>query len=72
MIKFKIYLTINLNIYISFLVVREGDDAKKALPNAPSLKDEIKRLPVVQLSGKVKGLDLILDKGNELRVGIIY
>ncbi|XP_012526680.1 WD repeat-containing protein 3 [Monomorium pharaonis] len=38
------------------------------LPSAPSLTDEIKRLPVVQVSGKVKGLDLIIGKGNELRL----
>ncbi|XP_020288110.1 WD repeat-containing protein 3 [Pseudomyrmex gracilis] len=47
---------------------QEGDDAKKALSKEPSLKDKIKRLPVVQFSGKVKGLDLILGKGNELRL----
>lgn len=47
---------------------KEGNDAEKELPNAPSLKDEIKRLPVVQVSGKAKGLDLVIGKGNELRL----
>lgn len=35
---------------------------------APSLMDEIKRLPTVQVSGKVKGLNLIMGNENELRV----
>jgi len=47
---------------------REGNDTEKELPKAPSLKDEIKRLPVVQVSGKAKGLDLVIGRGNELRV----
>ncbi|XP_011691518.1 PREDICTED: WD repeat-containing protein 3 [Wasmannia auropunctata] len=47
---------------------KEGNDAEKELPNAPSLKDEIKRLPVVRVSGKAKGLDLVIGKGNELRL----
>lgn len=50
------------------LINREGNDAEKELPTAPSLNDEIKRLPVVRVSGKAKGLDLVIGKGNELRV----
>lgn len=49
-------------------VNREGNDAEKQLPDAPSLTDEIKRLPTFKVSAKVKGLDLIIGKGNELRV----
>lgn len=54
-------------IYIIY-INREGNDAEKELPTAPSLKDEIKRLPVIQVSGKAKGLDLVIGRGNELRV----
>lgn len=50
---------------------REGNNEEKQLPNAPSLTDEIKRLPTFKISSKVKGLDLIIGKGNELRVSII-
>ncbi|KMQ87804.1 wd repeat-containing protein 3 [Lasius niger] len=49
---------------------QEGNGTEKELSNAPSLRDEIKRLSVVQVSGKAKGLDLIMGKGNELRVCI--
>ncbi|KYM96065.1 PREDICTED: WD repeat-containing protein 3 [Cyphomyrmex costatus] len=42
--------------------------AEKELPTAPSLKNEIKRLPIVRVSGKAKGLDLVIGRGNELRV----
>lgn len=42
------------------------------LSKEPSLKDKIKRLSVVQFSGKVKGLDLILGKEDELRVSDTY
>ncbi|KAL0112869.1 hypothetical protein PUN28_012250 [Cardiocondyla obscurior] len=47
---------------------KEGNDAEKELSSAPALTDEILRLPVVQVSGKVKGLDLVIGKENELRV----
>lgn len=55
----------------SVIINREGKDTEKELSNAPSLRDEIKRLPVIQISGKAKGIDLIMGKGNELRVSII-
>lgn len=59
------------NTCISFSVNREGSDTKIELPSVPSLRDEITHLPVVKVSAKkVKGLDLILGKGNELRVSI--
>ncbi|XP_046466507.1 WD repeat-containing protein 3 [Neodiprion pinetum] len=35
-----------------------------------SLKNEIKRLPVIKASNKAKGLDLVLGKGGELRICI--
>ncbi|XP_014476542.1 PREDICTED: WD repeat-containing protein 3 [Dinoponera quadriceps] len=47
---------------------KEGNDAEKQLPDAPSLTDEIKRLSTFKVSSKVKGLDLIIGKGNELRI----
>ncbi|XP_012232010.1 WD repeat-containing protein 3 [Linepithema humile] len=47
---------------------KQGSDAETNPSTAPSLRDEIKRLPVVQVSGKVKGLDLIMGKENELRL----
>lgn len=47
---------------------KEENNAEKELPSAPSLTDEIKRLSVVQVSGKVKGFDLVIGKGNELRL----
>ncbi|XP_050445481.1 WD repeat-containing protein 3 [Cataglyphis hispanica] len=47
---------------------QKGNDTEKELSNASSLRDEIKRLPVIQISGKAKGIDLIMGKGNELRV----
>lgn len=56
-----------MHIFLCF-TNREENNAEKQLPSAPSLKDEIKRLPVVQVSGKAKGLDLVIGKGNELRV----
>lgn len=37
----------------------------------PSLKDKIKRLPVVRVTGKAKGLDLIIGRGSELQVRIL-
>ncbi|KAG5332620.1 WDR3 protein, partial [Acromyrmex heyeri] len=47
---------------------KEGNAAEKELPTTPSLKDEIQRLPVIRVSGKAKGLDLVIGRGNELRV----
>ncbi|EZA47881.1 hypothetical protein DMN91_003248 [Ooceraea biroi] len=47
---------------------QQEENKGKEVPNAPSLEDEIKRLSVVQVSGKVKGLDLIVGKENELRL----
>jgi len=47
---------------------REGNAVEKELPTTPSLKDEIQRLPVIRVSGKTKGLDLVIGRGNELRV----
>lgn len=52
----------------TFLINREGRDAEKELPDSPSLEDEIKRLPAFKISSKIKGLDLIIGKKNELRV----
>ncbi|XP_072756737.1 WD repeat-containing protein 3 [Anoplolepis gracilipes] len=49
---------------------QESNDTEKESSSAPSLRDEIKRLPVIGIMGKVKGLDLIMGKGNELRVCI--
>ncbi|KAH0946147.1 hypothetical protein HN011_001484 [Eciton burchellii] len=49
---------------------QEGNDTEKKISNVPSLQDEIKRLPIIQVSSKVKGLDLIIGKGNELRLCI--
>lgn len=55
-------------MYNILSINRERNDTEKNPSTAPSLRDEIKRLPVVQVSGKVKGLDLIMGKENELRV----
>ncbi|GAB1867885.1 WD repeat-containing protein 3 [Camponotus japonicus] len=48
---------------------QEGNDTEE-LSNAPALRDEIKRLPIVQILGKPRGLDLVMGKGNELRICI--
>ncbi|XP_011643743.1 WD repeat-containing protein 3 isoform X1 [Pogonomyrmex barbatus] len=47
---------------------QKKNDAGKELSSAPSLIDEIKRLPIIHLSNKAKGLDLIIGKENELRL----
>ncbi|XP_015181340.1 PREDICTED: WD repeat-containing protein 3 [Polistes dominula] len=44
------------------------DEANTQLLNAAILKDEIKRLPQIKVSHKVKGLDMVMGKGSELRV----
>lgn len=36
--------------------------------NIPTLKDEIKRLPAIKASNKVKGIDMLMGKGDELRI----
>ncbi|XP_011144866.1 WD repeat-containing protein 3 isoform X2 [Harpegnathos saltator] len=47
---------------------KEGKDAEKDLPTAPTMMDEIRRLSAFRISDKVKGIDLIIGKGNELRI----
>lgn len=47
---------------------REDNDAGPNSSNAPTLKDQVKRLPIFKVSGIAKGLDLIIGKGGELRV----
>lgn len=47
---------------------QQEENNTEELPNAPALRDEIKRLPIVQILGKPRGFDLIMGKGNELRI----
>ncbi|KAG7200923.1 hypothetical protein KM043_003284 [Ampulex compressa] len=47
---------------------KEDNDAGPNSSNAPTLKDQVKRLPIFKVSGIAKGLDLIIGKGGELRV----
>ncbi|XP_012276684.1 WD repeat-containing protein 3 [Orussus abietinus] len=45
------------------------ENSVEVLPsNTPTLKDEIKRLPVIKVSNKAKDLDVIMGGGNELRI----
>ncbi|XP_043500051.1 WD repeat-containing protein 3 [Polistes fuscatus] len=46
------------------------DDTNTQFLNAVTLRDEIKRLPQIKVSHKVKGLDMVMGKGGELRICI--
>ncbi|KZC12214.1 PREDICTED: WD repeat-containing protein 3 [Dufourea novaeangliae] len=50
--------------------VKSGDNNEADLSGVPTIKDEIVRLPVVKVSAKAKGLNMIMGKGGELRVCI--
>ncbi|XP_015606327.1 WD repeat-containing protein 3 [Cephus cinctus] len=51
---------------------KEGNSTEDVIPDlsssSSSLKDEVKRLPPIKVENKAKGLDLIIGKGEELRV----
>lgn len=64
----SLYFNTHIYIFFFFFIYRKENDAETEVPKVPSLEDEIKRLSVVQVSGQMKGLDLIMGKENELRV----
>lgn len=55
----------NINIYF---LNRSGDTTETNLSGAPTVKDEIIRLPFIKISAKVKGLCLVMGRSGELRV----
>lgn len=75
--KSKIFLNSILNSYLNFFFVflfREG--LSEVISTDLSIKDELKRLPSINIkvannlkqSNKVKAVDLVMGRGNELRV----
>ncbi|KAI4483042.1 hypothetical protein M0804_008097 [Polistes exclamans] len=46
------------------------DEVNTQFLNTVTLRDEIKRLPHIKVSDKVKGLDMVMGKGGELRICI--
>lgn len=47
---------------------RSGGSVEADLSGIPTIKDEIIRLSVIKVSGKAKGLDMVMGRGGELRV----
>ncbi|CAK9807252.1 WD repeat-containing protein 3 [Anthophora plagiata] len=49
---------------------KSGNSTKTNFSEASTIKDEVIRLPNIKVSGKAKGLDLIMGRGGELRICI--
>lgn len=62
----------SLLTYISLILHRAGIDHKENEEETITLKDAVRRLPVVaKTEGKVKAVHLVLGRGAELRVSIL-
>ncbi|CAK9814890.1 WD repeat-containing protein 3 [Anthophora quadrimaculata] len=49
---------------------KSENSTKINFSEASTIKDEVIRLPIIKVSGKAKGLDLIMGRGGELRICI--
>ncbi|CAK9821652.1 WD repeat-containing protein 3 [Anthophora retusa] len=49
---------------------KSGNSTKTNFSETSTIKDEVIRLPIIKVSGKAKGLDLIMGRGGELRICI--
>ncbi|KOC59058.1 WD repeat-containing protein 3 [Habropoda laboriosa] len=49
---------------------KSGNSTETNFSKASTIKDEIIRLPVIKVSAKAKGLDMIMGRGSELRICI--
>lgn len=54
-----------------YFTSRSESNAETNFSGVPTIKDEIIRLPVVKVSGKVKGLNMVMGREGELRVSYI-
>ena len=49
---------------------KSGGSVEPDFSGVPTIKDEIIRLPVIKVSGKAKGLDMVMGREGELRISV--
>ena len=49
---------------------KTGSNVEVNYSGTPTIKDEIIRLPIIKVSAKAKGLDMVMGRGGELRICI--
>ncbi|XP_012143534.1 WD repeat-containing protein 3 isoform X2 [Megachile rotundata] len=47
---------------------KNGSNIEENVSKVPTIKDEIIRLPIIKISAKAKGLDMVMGRGGELRI----